>query len=288
MRDRTVNRSAMPAWSAALVCALGGWASLAQVANAQSAPPSAPGPRVFSPSEQLKAYKLNAAPRLQAADDVQAFLDWAGGSHADEADYARSLIVRAGRNPEVVKRLIDEVEKNQFADFSRALLTLGVLGELKTSVAEEFLTDFAFRPLPDKGTEVDGEILEQTQAAMLQGKAVDGLAYLNTERSNRVLFKIVAGHPSRIVRAEAINAYLWNHGDSEEAKRTLAQFVAKDELIFLDRVRRVKGERPEVFNAKLEAFLKAHPEANAPAPERGTGTTKPSDGKNFDEKPPAF
>lgn len=228
-------------------------------------------------------------PVLRAADDVGRFLDWAGASHVDEAEAARATIVRAGRSSALVSRLIEEVEKTQFADFSRALLALGVLGEMKSPVAEKYLTEFVRRPLPEKGTEVDGEILEQTWAAMLQGKAADALAYLKTERADRVIFELVAKHASRIVRAEAINAYLWNHGDSAEAKRTLEQYVSGDELVFLDRVRRVSAEDGKVFNARLAAFLTAHPEVIPPDPRPGNGDPQtPNDGAKFDQSPPAF
>jgi hypothetical protein len=255
--------------------------------SAQDAPKSKESAAV-SPSRQLER-RTTKRPQLTQASDVAAFLDWAGSSRADEAEAARATIVRAGRNPQLVSRLVDEVEKTQFSDFTRSLLALGMLGELKSPAAEKFLADFVQRPLPQKGTEVDGEILEQTYAAMLQGKAADGLAYLNTERSNSVIFELVASHPSRVVRAEAINAYLWNHGDSEEAKRTLAQFIAPEELIFLDRVRHVPGESGDAFNAKLAEFLKAHPEVTPPEPERGDpASQQPNDRPNFDKQPPGF
>jgi hypothetical protein len=143
--------------------------------------------------------------------------------------------------------------------------------------------------LPQTGTLVDGEILEQVLQAQLEGKAVDGLAYANTERSNAAVMKIASDHPSRIVRAEAINAYLWNHGDSEEARRALAPIVRRDETVFIDRVRRAPGESAAVFNPKLEAFLKRHPSAIAPKPElSSTPSSAAPRSPTFDKPPPSF
>jgi hypothetical protein len=270
------------------LCAVSAVLYVVGAASAQADAPATQSSRSPSPSEQLKSRETKM-PVLRAADDVGRFLDWAGASHVDEAEAARATIVRAGRSSALVSRLIEEVEKTQFADFSRALLALGVLGEMKSPVAEKYLTEFVRRPLPEKGTEVDGEILEQTWAAMLQGKAADALAYLKTERADRVIFELVAKHASRIVRAEAINAYLWNHGDSAEAKRTLEQYVSGDELVFLDRVRRVSAEDGKVFNARLAAFLTAHPEVIPPDPRPGNGDPQtPNDGAKFDQSPPAF
>jgi len=61
------------------------------------------------------------------------------------------------------------------------------------------------------------------------------------------------------VRAEAIDAYLWNHADSAEAKATLRKYVQKGEEIFVDALDELPGRKQKSFNAKLAAFLKAHP-----------------------------
>jgi hypothetical protein len=101
--------------------------------------------------------------------------------------------------------------------------------------------------------------------------------------------EIIANHPSKIVRAEAINAYLWNHEDSDDARKFLSQYVRKDELILLDRVRRKTGENAESFNRKLDEFLKRHPEVVPPPPEKLEARQKPvGQRRAFDVKPPGF
>ena len=117
----------------------------------------------------------------------------------------------------------------------------------------------------------------------LQAKAIDGLAYLKSDSGDKMVFEAIAKHPSRIVRAEAIAAYLWNHDGSDRAKEALKPYVHKEELIFLDRVTRVEGEKKESFNRKLEAYLKTHPEMQAPAPTKAQPGKKPTVGE-----PPAF
>ena len=242
-----------------------------------------------SPSELLKGYKLHAPPSLATAGDVPRFIAWAGTAHTDEQDDGRKLLIGASSNKAVVEGFIKEIEGAQSADPSRALLALGLLGEMKSPAAESYLRDFATRALPREGTVIEGEIIEQTQRAQLQGKAADGLAYLNSDTSNKALMDLIANHPSRIVRAEAINAYLWNHGDGADARKRLSQVVRKDEVIFIDRVRRVTGETADTFNPKLEAFLKQHPEAVPPAPTKLAAKSNPRRPlPAFDGKAPRF
>ncbi|MHC2148952.1 hypothetical protein [Pseudomonas sp. 210_17 TE3656] len=254
----------------------------------QDAPGSstAAGPR---PSTILAQYKLHSPPPLASAADVPKFLDWAGASHVDEKEDARTKVVAAASNNEIIQAFIDEIERVQVSDQTRALLALALLGETHSPGAESFFAEFAIRPLPNEGAVVDGEIIEQTRAAQLQAKAVDGLAYFNNERTNTLVMEIVRNHPSKIVRAEAINAYLWNHGDSDAARRMLSHYVRNDESIFLDRVRRNPGERAESFNRKLEQFLVRHPDVVPPSPEKSQAEqNSATTSKAFDVKPPEF
>jgi HEAT repeat protein len=200
------------------------------------------------------------------------------------------MVAAAAANKEIAQALVTEVERAQSIDHTRALLAMAVLGEMKSTVGEAYFREFAFRPLPETGTVIEGEIIEQTRQAMLQGKAADGLGYINSETSNAALLEIIAKHPSKIVRAEAINAYLWNHGDSADARDFLARRLRADDRILVDRVRRVSGETAASFNPKVVAFLKAHPEAVAPPPEKLPASAQPrvEPPKGFDAKPPPF
>ena len=253
-------------------------------------PKDGPGAKTVggpSPSEILKQYKQHSPPPLISGEDVPRFLDWAGASHVDEREDARKVVVDAGNN--VVRALIKEVERVKTLDHTRALLALALLGETHSPAAQAFFAEFSRRPLPTDGTIIEGEIIEQTRAAQLQAKAVDGLAYANNETSNNVVTEIIANHPSKIVRAEAINAYLWNHGDSDEARKLVSQYVRKDELILIDRVRRTTGETAESFNRKLDDFLKRHPDVVPPQPEELDAVQKPAyQHRAFDVKPPIF
>ena len=137
---------------------------------------------------------------------------------------------------------------------------------MKSPHATDHLVRFLWQPLPTAGTLVEGEIAERTALAILQAKAVDGLAYLRTAKGDLEVLRAVSNHPEIAVRAEAITAYLWNHGDSAAARSELKKYVRSGEEVYLDRVRRVPGERAAAFDEKLQVFLKAHPERIPPAP----------------------
>lgn len=230
---------------------------------------------------RILASRNRKVPSLTATGgNVQAvaleFIKFAGDSGSEQREEIRKSLQAASRNKEVVEVFCNESFKAQKEDHSRSLLVLSLLGEMKSSFGAECLNRFMKLPFPKTGTVVDGEIIEQTALAMLQAKAIDGLAYINTKESNEIVLDAVKNHPSIIVRAEAIEAYLWNHRDNLKAAReTLGRYIRKGEEIYLDRVRRESGETASTFNRKLEAYLKAHPEVVPPKPEPEKETQKP-------------
>jgi hypothetical protein len=258
-----------------LVASLGisGWLTtyVSGFTERKQGPPSSKTEAGPSPSEilerrgQVKPAILNSSSEgLQSS--VAAYINWAAASTQKDRETARRGLAEVRGNRQIGEAFCDYARRARYTDHSRALVTLGLLGEMKGAAGEACFREFLAMPLPTQGTVVDGEIIERRALASLQAKAVDGLAYMRTPQAEEEVLRLAREHPSRIVRAEAINAYLWNHGDSEEAKQALRQRVRQDEEIFVDRVRWNTGEKAESFNRKLEVFLKAHPEAIAPAP----------------------
>jgi hypothetical protein len=196
---------------------------------------------------------------------------WAAASTAAEHERVRGVIDQVSGNESILRALCSAALEERTKDHSRTLIVLAIIGETKSDAGERCLTEFVNLPFPASGHYVQGEILEQTALGTLQAKAVDGLAYLRTATADQTVLRLIREHPSRIVRAEAISAYLWNRGDSGEAKAALAGVVRPDEKIFLDRVRRVPGETAGSFNPKLRVFLDRHPEVQPPAPVKGDG-----------------
>jgi hypothetical protein len=242
---------------------------------------------VSRPSESDEKRQLKAPPLAVSSDQVKEavrnFVAWAGASNVRQREEARRVINEARENKAVASALCEEASRSQRVDHSRTLLVLSILGEMRNPAGEQCLRGILHQPFPETGTWAHGEIVEQTALGILQAKAVDGLAYLHTPSGDEEVLWAAGKHPSRIVRAEAIEAYLWNHDDSQEARARLSRYIRPEEKIFLDRVRRAPEESGEVFNRKLATFLKAHPETAAPAPEH----LSQRKGPRGEQKPPA-
>jgi hypothetical protein len=217
---------------------------------------------------------LSTTSEAEAKAQVAAFVDWASASTFEQTEDLHRAIASAAKNEYVLRALCDEADRSEAVDHSRTIITLSIIGEVRHPVSQGCLVKFLHRPFPEKGTVIDGEIVEQTSLGSLQGKAVDGLAYQHTAEGDKEVLWAVSKHPSRIVRAEAIDAYLWNHNDSAEARAMLSRYVHPDEQVFMDRVRRGQNESAEEFNRKLAVFTKKHPELRPPAPERSQQGTQ--------------
>ncbi|RKG88914.1 hypothetical protein D7W82_08795 [Corallococcus sp. CA049B] len=261
------------------------------VAVAQDKPTSE-NPSNIPPSRVIAGRPLHSPPKMNAADarkSVNAFITWAGESVVEEQSTARRALASAAKQPELVQAFMEEIlAAHESGDTSRALVGLGLLGEMRTYDGAKFLVEFVHRPLPTKGTVIEGELQEEAQLARLQAKAIAGVAYLRNEEFDREVTYQAGNHSSVIVRAEAISAYLWNRGDSLEARKALEPFVRKEERMYLDRVRRVTGEGADAFNRKLTAYLKAHPEVQAPDPVRKDPRPPEEKPNTFDVTPPKF
>jgi hypothetical protein len=242
-----------------------------------------PRPKLIGRAVKHEPPRLDSSAPERTASDLIA---WASASTVGERESVRKAISEIGRSEAVVRALCDQAFASRTKDHSRTLIALALIGETRSETAERCLTEFVRLPFPMTGHEVHGEIIEQTALGTLQAKAVDGLAYRMTASADAEVLRLAREHPSRIVRAEAISAYLWNRGDSAEAKAALAGVVRPDEKIFLDRVRRVSGDTAASFNAKLRAFLRQHPELQPPQPERSTDTGGAKIATDCDLRPP--
>jgi hypothetical protein len=136
---------------------------------------------------------------------------------------------------------------------------VSLLGEMRnTGVGADALQRLVEMPLPQGGPTEEGDAYEATSLAMLQAKAVNGLAYLRTDGWDEVVLGAAGKHPSVVVRAEAVFAYLYNHEFDPQARDTLSQFVQRNELILIERVWKQPGVSAEVFNSALEQFVGQH------------------------------
>jgi len=239
-------------------------------------PPGPPASELDNKHREAKVPSVNV-PEQDARAAVNSFITWASASDVRQREEVRRMIAASRENKPVSAALCEEAFQAREKDHSRAVVVLSLLGEMRSETGGECLGRFLHLPFPEKGTVIDGEIVEQTALGTLQAKAVDGLAYLHSRSGDEAVLWAVSKHPSRIVRAEAIEAYLWNHNYSAEARSVLESRVRENERIFLDRVHRDPAEPAESFNQKLAEYLKEHPEAVAPQPTHAKQKRRPQD-----------
>ena len=115
--------------------------------------------------------------------------------------------------------LLDELPESAFVE---RLLVISVLGELRREDAVEFLLQFARRQLPAEVPARGDQLMSpRTREEALQAKAIEGVAYFRTEAALLEARKTAASHESLIVRLAALDAFLWNRGDTGEAGEVL-------------------------------------------------------------------
>lgn len=216
--------------------------------------------------------------RLTGPADLPAFLDWAARSPAEDRELVRAEIAAASANDEVAAALGQAILVNELADHSMALVALSVLGEMRNPTGARFLASYARRPLPKGAPSDHGDVPAETAIAILHAKAISGLGYMRTLEADQVVLELASKHPSKVVRAEAIRTFLFNHDRSEAAAKLLQAAVRREELRYIDRVYRLPGEGAQTFDARLAAFLEKHPDAAAPDPELGQATDPGTDG----------
>jgi len=221
--------------------------------------------QVFSQSKTLAPALFDAA--RPAAETVPVFLDWISRIGPADHETARNLIHDAAFNPQVAQRLGEEALATYSTDHSRSLVSLSVLGELRNATGEEYLRRFVHLPLPTTGTMLEGEIVERKALEALEAKAIVGLAYAKTPSGDAEVLAAAQNHPSKLVRAEAIQAYLYNHGGSEQSRADLLKVLAPADRIFLDVPRRGMASDGKEFNERLTRYLQLHPELRPPQPQ---------------------
>ncbi|MCI0690845.1 hypothetical protein L0337_02440 [candidate division KSB1 bacterium] len=233
-------------------------------------------PNRSKPTNYLTAYTFVRQIRLTATT-IPSFIEVASRSDSAVHLKIREKIDNARQDSTLLPPLFDEFDKARANDFGKSLIILGIIGELKNPQATGRLLALINEQLPPEKDAGHGALSQREVIEMLQSKAVEGLAYLRTRTSDSLTLSIIQKHPSVAVRATAIDAYLYNHGDSLEAKQRLRTRVRPEDRPFLDRVRRTSAISREDFDKGLSRFYQLHPEAVAPEPQippRDTGALR--------------
>ncbi len=199
-------------------------------------------------------------------ETVDAFIDRAVRADSADRERVRTEIDRASGDTQVVRLLIERLEAVGIRDLGLSLVIVGILGELRNRAALRSLDTTVWQPLPPLKATGHGELIERDLVEMLASKAVEAIAYFRIDTTDVLTLRVIREHPSSPVRQAAIDAYLYNHGDSARVRERLGGVVRPEDRLYLDRARRSRSMGRDAFNAALTRFYDLHPQEVAPAP----------------------
>jgi HEAT repeat protein len=164
-------------------------------------------------------------------------VEWLATMPASQVEDVKAQIAAVRSDPKVVDAVAAGLSFRNLGSYGRQLIYLSILGEMQNERALGPLQSYlnspdclvfeervAVRPAPNApNTSIfDG-------CAGLKARGVSMIAHLNSEAATAVVLNAIKEHPSRTVRLAAIDAYLYNNGDSPEAIATAKRLARPDE-----------------------------------------------------------
>ena len=220
----------------------------------------------------LESVPLYAFPSLKKAEEIpllspstlDQFIEIAVSSTSKTDEQIREAIHNAEKDSLLVDGLIARFKNVRSQDLGRGLVILSILGELGSEQAIYFYRDI-LKDEKEVEEHLTGEYMSDRDILeMYQTKVIQSLAYIKSELSDSLVLDYIRWHPAIAVRAAAIEAYMYNHGDSDEAKSILKNVLDEDDYVYLDRTRRNKRQSSVEFNKELVMFYDDHPEQIPP------------------------
>jgi hypothetical protein len=196
---------------------------------------------------------------------------WAATVPISHVDVIQQRVSKCRGDERIVDTLLDALWKLPVVDVGRHRVILSILGELRNARALSRLEEFVW---------FDGELtpsmphpkdrrpcmFESSGTELLQSRAAEMLSYLATEAAARAAMKIARDHPKLAVRVAAIDAHLFNHGDSPEAAEELRTLVRPADRPFVGLPRKVRGGDVEQFEWAVFEWYARNPEHRPPKP----------------------
>jgi hypothetical protein len=203
---------------------------------------------------------------------VNEFVAWAATVPYERAEEVRREIAEHCDDA-VVEQLGQELLHAHQLDSAHLDIILAILGESRSEAAIEPLRRFVwntelFEKPPDI-LPIDGEDgviacrLGLSSGDPFRARAVEMLCYVNSTPAHEATLAVIREHPEPAVRHAAIDAFLYNHGDSAEAEDQVRRQVCAEDLDWVGIPRRTAEMDGKEFDEQLAAL---HAEAEPPPP----------------------
>lgn len=163
------------------------------------------------------------------------------------------VVASLRQQPGAVEAMARQYRQLPAEAIGQRLMVLGMLGEMKRSDAVAQLREVVWAPLPP--ADAQAELLSARDLEeMVQVKAVQGLAYLATPQADAAVREVIKDHEALHVRISAIDAFMWNHGDSPETAAELYRLLPAELHPYVERPRFYRGMDREEFTQRLRAW----------------------------------
>lgn len=208
---------------------------------------------------------VSRPPRLSSRN-LDAFLSWAACVPHSESHRVKDSLASVKVTASLQETLHRELLREPIEDLGRHLILLATIGELRHPAAAAPLESFIRRATSEPpAQESDGC---QAPLGVLEARAVEMLAYLRTPEADAMCLRVVRDHPLSAVRSAAVDAYLWNRGDSEEALQDVQRHVRPAERHLLGMARWGRSMDVSEFEETVARYYRQHPDQMPPPPKR--------------------
>jgi hypothetical protein len=226
---------------------------------------------------------VNEIPKAATQRDIETKLDAIvaeiGRARRQDMQLVHEALVVLRGQPNAVSALISRFNSLPQERFHERMLTIQIIGELQRPGALDFLRSIVRKPLPPAvPSREPGLFTLRGNEEIIMAKAVQGIAYMRDtsgeqdEAAVKEIISIIQTHPSRAVRVAAIDAYMWNHGDTTEAAATLYKLIPQEFHPYVEMPRFYRGMNRHVFNTRLkmwrDKWAQQKEKEQNPAPER--------------------
>jgi hypothetical protein len=164
--------------------------------------------------------------------------------------------------PNFVKLLIARYESLPETRYDERLLMIQLIGEFRTKMGFEYLKAVVWKEPPPSIEVADGLSIRDHEE-IIQSKAVHGLAYMRNEEGFKETLTVMCNHKALPVRIAAINAYMWNHNDNDQAAKQLYDSLPTDLHKYVGRPRFHRDMNPRDFNRKHADWIRKWGEGKA-------------------------
>jgi hypothetical protein len=219
------------------------------------------------PPFQAPVFDPDGGPALDR-DNLDSFIEWTAAVPIAGVETIRRRIAAARENQGVFAGLLDRLWDLPAADVSRHGLLLSIIGELRNPDAVQALSEFVWysgdMTLSRSEAALRNCTFEINGTSMLKARATEMLAWISTEDAYAATRRIAVEHPDAVVRAAAVDAYMFNHGDSEEAANELRQIIEPGDEPLVGLPRLTRDTDREEFERRVLDFYDRYPNERPP------------------------